>query len=115
MLCDCDCEHPSHPTYEDKSPQCSLLGTLQCGVCNCIDGHFGKECECPRHDSEGKFNSGFDKHSYSCRPDNASLVDCSGRGTCACGVCECDKRKNNEAEVSFKRVFQNLMVNMLMY
>lgn len=29
-----------------------------------------------------------------CRPDNTTLVDCSGRGSCVCGQCECERRGN---------------------
>lgn len=37
-----------------------------------------------------------------CRPDNTTLTDCSGRGQCVCGVCECDKRTNPEEIISGK-------------
>lgn len=97
MLCDCECERDG-PMYEPKSPECNGVGTLNCGVCDCYDGFFGKRCECSPHQEM----SGFDKHFQSCRPDNTSLVDCSGRGTCACGQCECEERENPE-EVSKKR------------
>ncbi|XP_012282811.1 integrin beta-PS [Orussus abietinus] len=96
MLCDCDCEHKGHSMYEPKSPECSGVGTLKCGVCECFDGFFGKRCECSPHQD----STGFDKHFQSCRPDNTSLVDCSGRGTCACGVCECEERENPEETIS---------------
>lgn len=29
-----------------------------------------------------------------CRADNTSTVDCSGRGSCVCGKCECNVRSN---------------------
>ena len=49
----------------------------------------------------------LDVHSESerdrgCRPDNTTLTDCSGRGQCVCGVCECDKRTNLEEIISGK-------------
>lgn len=37
-----------------------------------------------------------------CRPDNTTLTDCSGRGQCVCGVCECEKRNNIEEFISGK-------------
>lgn len=37
-----------------------------------------------------------------CRPDNTTTTDCSGRGNCACGVCECDKRQDPTEVISGK-------------
>lgn len=37
-----------------------------------------------------------------CRPDNTITIDCSGRGQCECGVCECNKRNNLEEVISGK-------------
>lgn len=37
-----------------------------------------------------------------CRADNTTLTDCSGKGQCVCGVCECDKRNNPEEVISGK-------------
>lgn len=90
MLCDCECEHKGN-MYEESSPVCNGNGTLKCGICECYEGFFGKECECNSHQDL----TGFEKH-FQCRPDNISLVDCSGRGTCDCGQCECDERENPE-------------------
>lgn len=39
---------------------------------------------------------------HGCRPDNTTLLDCSGRGQCVCGVCECEKRMNPEEIISGK-------------
>ena len=90
MLCDCQCERDVRK--EDiRSAKCNGQGTLKCGVCECLEGYFGKHCECSAHQ-----HTGIDKHFLSCRPDNTSLVDCSGRGTCACGQCECEQRPNPE-------------------
>lgn len=46
MLCSCPCEHPGHPAYEEHSPKCKEHGTSKCGVCECDDKYFGKNCEC---------------------------------------------------------------------
>lgn len=85
--------------YQENSPECSGVGTLKCGVCDCNEHFFGKRCECSSHDS-----AGFDKLG-SCRARNDSIVDCSGQGTCTCGQCECYERENPE-EVSLS--FDNL-------
>lgn len=98
MLCDCECE-TGGPMYQENSPECSGVGTLKCGVCDCNEHFFGKRCECSSHDS-----AGFDKLG-SCRARNDSIVDCSGQGTCTCGQCECYERENPE-EVSLS--FDNL-------
>lgn len=37
-----------------------------------------------------------------CRPDNTTAIDCTGRGTCVCGICECEKRANLEEIISGK-------------
>lgn len=37
-----------------------------------------------------------------CRVDNTTLIDCSGKGQCVCGVCECEKRQNQEELISGK-------------
>lgn len=37
---------------------------------------------------------------HQCRPDNTTLVDCSGRGNCVCGVCECNRRPDPEEVIS---------------
>ncbi|KAK6631132.1 hypothetical protein RUM43_014228 [Polyplax serrata] len=87
MLCECPCENPSSPEYEDRSQTCSGFGTYKCGICECDSSHFGRYCEC---DSE---NLNVDKDFQGgCRPDNFTFIDCSGRGTCMCGVCECEIR-----------------------
>lgn len=35
-----------------------------------------------------------------CRKDNTTTVDCGGRGTCVCDICDCDKRNNPEEVIS---------------
>lgn len=46
MLCSCQCEHPGDPTYEPFSPKCKGHGAYKCGICECDDSHFGRNCEC---------------------------------------------------------------------
>lgn len=46
MLCSCPCEKPGHPSYEINSAKCKSHGTYKCGVCECDELHFGRNCEC---------------------------------------------------------------------
>ena len=46
MICSCDCEAAGNPGYEEKSAQCAEVGTYKCGVCECPDDYFGRNCEC---------------------------------------------------------------------
>lgn len=97
-ICNCDCEHPGHPLYQAKSVTCSRSGTLKCGVCECDDHHYGRQCECVAPEF-GRLTSLASQTDLSCKPDNTTSVVCSGRGSCICGVCECEARENAE-EVS---------------
>ncbi|GAB6024644.1 hypothetical protein CHUAL_009784 [Chamberlinius hualienensis] len=80
MICDCDCEQSEKK--ERKSKQCNGTGTYQCGICDCPEGRFGRNCECTNNDVSKDNNWG------SCRPPN-STTPCSSRGDCVCGVCDC--------------------------
>uniref|UniRef100_U5EVW7 Integrin beta n=1 Tax=Corethrella appendiculata TaxID=1370023 RepID=U5EVW7_9DIPT len=97
MLCNCPCEHEGHPAYEPQSFKCNSFGVYKCGICECDEFHFGRNCECSITDlhSESELNLG-------CRPDNTSVIDCSGRGNCVCGICECDKRAHPDEVISGK-------------
>ncbi|KAG7207279.1 hypothetical protein KM043_008951 [Ampulex compressa] len=95
MLCDCECEHGGS-MFEKNSPECNNVGTLKCGVCECSKEYFGKNCECSLHQDI----PGLDKHLQFCKPDNTSLVHCSGRGTCSCGQCICEDRANEHEVIS---------------
>lgn len=97
MLCSCPCENPGHPLYELFSPRCNHHGTYKCGVCECEPEFYGRHCECSMTDLHTDLQS-----TITCRPDNTSLVDCSGRGNCVCGVCECNRRANPEEVISGK-------------
>ncbi|XP_021948062.1 integrin beta-PS isoform X1 [Folsomia candida] len=89
-ICDCPCETPGNPGYEEFSPECGGFGTLTCGVCECDEKHFGRKCEC---DVEGGGGTRVEDDS-GCRADNTTDIICTGRGTCNCGQCECFQREN---------------------
>lgn len=95
MLCSCGCE-TSGPTFELNSPKCAGSGTLSCGICECHDGFFGRGCECSNKDLGTE--SGLD--AFKCRPNNETLVECSGQGNCVCGQCHCNARQNPEELIS---------------
>lgn len=97
MLCSCPCEHFGHPSFELNSPKCKGHGTYKCGICECDEFHFGRNCECSIVDVHKE-----SERDRGCRPDNVTLTDCSGKGQCICGVCECDKRSNPEEVISGK-------------
>lgn len=96
MLCSCPCEREGHSMFERNSPACKGFGTLQCGICDCNESHFGRNCECSNLD----MNSDNGLNGFKCRPDNSSDVDCTGRGNCVCGQCECTTRENPEEIIS---------------
>lgn len=74
--------------YEESSRKCGENGIYKCGICECFPGFYGHNCEC---------NNAQQKADESrCRPDNSSTVDCSGRGSCVCGKCECNTRSDLE-------------------
>lgn len=96
MLCDCPCENPGHPMFQQASLNCSSHGTSQCGICECDSSHFGRHCECSSINEQSQID-----RDISCRQDNTT-IDCNGRGTCVCGVCECEKRANPEEVIEGK-------------
>lgn len=95
MLCDCPCEHPGHIAYKEAADECNYAGTLKCGVCECDTLHFGRHCECNANNLSSDRDS-----SQGCRPDNTTEIDCSGRGNCVCGQCECESRTNLDEIIS---------------
>lgn len=95
MLCACPCEQPGSTGYEVHSRHCNNFGTFMCGICDCDEHHFGNSCECSVSDMNSTINN-----DASCRADNTTTTDCSGRGNCVCGACECFKRSNPEEVVS---------------
>lgn len=46
MLCGCPCENPGNKDYELASPTCNGNGAFECGLCQCDDYHYGRNCEC---------------------------------------------------------------------
>lgn len=48
MLCSCPCEFSGHPAFEDLSPRCNGHGTMKCGICECDESRFGRNCECSK-------------------------------------------------------------------
>jgi len=55
--------------------------------------HFGHTCECDanniRHGNDSIMISG-------CRLNEDFEINCSGRGECSCGQCDCQARTNPE-------------------
>jgi integrin beta 1 len=94
MICSCGCE-TSGPTFELDSEICKRNGKLSCGICECYDGFFGRNCECDTKNLEESGTDSFNK----CRPDNMTEIECSGRGTCICGQCACNTRNNPDESI----------------
>lgn len=87
MLCGCDCEKPGDKYYEENARACNFHGTYKGGICDCNPGAFGRHCEC-NGDTVSEFPS-----NVQCLPANSTTkFECSGRGTCICGRCECESR-----------------------
>jgi integrin beta 1 len=76
MLCSCSCES-SGPTFELESPRCNNAGTLSCGICQ------------SNKDLGNSINDGF-----KCRANNMTDIECSGKGNCVYGQCQCNVRDN---------------------
>lgn len=80
-----------------NAAQCKKSGSLECGVCTCNDGFYGKHCECRGNDAGGGSTE-------DCRAANETVA-CSGHGVCKCGVCDCARRPNPQ-EVFFGKYCQ---------
>jgi protocadherin alpha len=80
-LCSCECERNEEP----NSQACTNgNGTLSCGTCLCNQGRFGEICQCG--------NNGLTSEGNSTRcSDGPNGLQCSGRGRCVCGQCDCEK------------------------
>ncbi|KAJ8669062.1 hypothetical protein QAD02_000321 [Eretmocerus hayati] len=91
MLCDCECERGDAAAiasgFEASSKECNAHGDLSCGICDCNEGFFGKQCECSAND-----RGQADMDELACRRDNTTTGVCSGRGTCECNMCVCNPR-----------------------
>lgn len=92
MICDCDCESSDSKYHIPKSVNCSLSGTLKCGVCECDDGRFGKKCECNK-------TSSFSTDETNCKINKNDTKICSGLGVCKCGLCQCNERTNQNEKI----------------
>lgn len=95
MLCECPCERPNDPDFEQNSAECTNSGNLTCGVCDCNQGKFGERCEC---DSATTTNGNDNDNCIA----KGSQEICSGLGSCKCGKCECRKRSNPSEIISGK-------------
>ncbi|XP_066139996.1 integrin beta-PS isoform X2 [Euwallacea fornicatus] len=87
MLCECDCEKPGDKYYKENAAACHFQGTYKCGICVCNPGAFGRHCECSADEV-----SNLPKTTGCITPNSTTGVECSGRGTCICGRCECESR-----------------------
>ncbi|XP_060528890.1 integrin beta-PS isoform X2 [Cylas formicarius] len=88
MLCHCDCEKPGDKYYQENATFCHHHGTYKCGICVCNPGAFGRSCECNAEEIPKLPKSGT-----SCIPPNSTTgIECSSRGHCLCGRCECEPR-----------------------
>ncbi|XP_076046745.1 integrin beta-PS-like [Oratosquilla oratoria] len=81
--CDCECEKEGGKERIDNSDMCSDAGTLQCGVCACNPGSYGKNCQCNSENTHAT-----QEHENLCRKGNDTQL-CSGKGVCQCGQCSC--------------------------
>lgn len=91
IICQCPCEEQGHLGFEPHSKSCNASGSLQCGVCSCDSGRYGRFCECSG--DEAKIISGDTSH---CSQNGTAGDICSGLGFCKCGKCDCVKRSNPE-------------------
>ncbi|CAL4073744.1 unnamed protein product, partial [Meganyctiphanes norvegica] len=88
-LCKCNCEmEPNHPLNIKNSTECGNDGSLICGVCDCDQDFYGKNCQC----QIGHGHSSSEEDRENCYKDGDEK-ECSGNGHCSCGQCECKERK----------------------
>ncbi|XP_050504277.1 integrin beta-PS isoform X2 [Diabrotica virgifera virgifera] len=94
IICECHCEKPGNPYYQEHAPVCSRMGTYKCGICECNPGNFGKHCECIADDIYTNITANY------CSPPNApNELECSGRGQCVCNKCVCEARENENERI----------------
>ncbi|XP_005094323.1 integrin beta pat-3 [Aplysia californica] len=91
IRCECECESSTMEVL--NSDKCFFgNGTLECGICNCNDGRYGRLCEC----DETQISS--EEAMVECRKDVNDTATCSGNGECICGECECYPLANDPEE-----------------
>lgn len=71
VLCDCECQRKNHSDYVENAAECTSEGSLECGVCKCNPGRFGRNCECDKETSVSNDVS-------ACKASNESEI-CSGQ------------------------------------
>ncbi|XP_008295050.1 integrin beta-2 isoform X1 [Stegastes partitus] len=75
--CECLCKDPTDKAH----PLCSNRGSVNCGICSCMDGYVGQTCECSLGNK--------DEHSLRASCQRQNDTECEGRGDCVCGRCQC--------------------------
>ncbi|KAJ8947984.1 hypothetical protein NQ314_008519 [Rhamnusium bicolor] len=91
VTCECSCSSIIDKTYVENATACSGKGDLECGICKCLPGRFGRNCQC---DS----SSSISEDTTNCKINEQSEI-CSGLGECKCGKCECNKRLNKDEKI----------------
>ncbi|KAK0158280.1 hypothetical protein PV328_009304 [Microctonus aethiopoides] len=95
LICDCPCDKSNYEGYVIKSEKCNYQGDLNCGICKCNDGFYGKHCICSGNETQSNIKD-------DCRASDNDNSDCSNHGTCQCGRCECEIRENPAENFSGK-------------
>lgn len=98
ILCDCPCSSPNDNSYQANSTECSGRGDLQCGICKCAAGRFGRNCQCDN-------SASFSEDTANCKMNDQAEI-CSGQGECKCGKCECNSRQNKAYEKIYGKFCQ---------
>ncbi|XP_035709741.1 integrin beta-PS isoform X2 [Folsomia candida] len=93
LVCDCNCTKTLLPSDNNKSLLTSICSghakRLQCGKCVCDEDHSGSNCECTKSRiGVVQENSG---NRTGCTKNGENEIECSGRGQCACGQCDCSQ------------------------
>ncbi|KAJ8954366.1 hypothetical protein NQ318_011039 [Aromia moschata] len=101
VICNCPCSSSNDSTYRPNSRECSGHGDLECGICKCDPGRFGRSCQCDSSSSLSEDTTNCQKNEKSeicSAPDLATLRrrDLEGR----CGKCECNSRPNPNEKIS---------------
>ncbi|XP_057329990.1 integrin beta-PS-like isoform X1 [Microplitis mediator] len=108
VICTCPCDKPGHSGFKAKAEECNFSGSLVCGVCSCNNNFYGQYCDCHndrnivnKDNNNNNNNNGQVSNENNkviikedCRTSANDTVNCSGHGTCKCGICECHVRPN---------------------